>query len=356
MATHNFGVSALGGGRYPKLLRDYPAGFGTCVFTSVSGFADGMEAVKEAVRSKKPFIVTDLCWDDNHVYGKKDYAHVEKECKRLLPIIKANPQIKWYVKPVTEHRLKQADWEPFAAIVNRVLKGLKYEIVNSPDFKAGFVHPKYVNEYHGKELKPRKGGRFAFHADGSNAFDIDIEALKAAYAGAEYFIFWCPQVNGNRKMFKLPERPHPRPDRKHWVTKELALALRYLANDRGLVSIPAGWIYKSNADQQEAPNKRDCKPCWITPLGTKPKVIEFRTTAGQVISRAPYADTFNEKNKDGSKGKVIGYRYYHEDALGFRLSEKARKLSGSPVCFVFADGKRVGEVNPAFRAGPFRND
>lgn len=346
--SHKYGMGWLGGGRYRRLIQgEHPRAFGASVFPEVDGFGDGYAALEDLAKVGIPFLVAPLLWRDDHAFRSSDVGAVRSRAKKLRRLIATYPKVKWYVVPLIEHRLNEGQWLPFAKVVEEELKGLQFEVVNSPDVRAGFVSRKYLNEYHGGDIRPRRGGRFAFNFDGTQQVDADIEAYKANYRGAEYFLLWNCQCNGNRIMGEKK----PRKTRVHWPTPEQADSWIYQTQERGIVSIPRGWIYKSHSDQHTVPpSGKDQKPVWITPVSEKHAFIELRAANGQVIDRARYFGTFNDK----ATKKVIGHRYYHTD-WGYKLAEKAKRIQGgNPVVQVWAGGKRIGVVNPAFRSGSFR--
>jgi hypothetical protein len=122
-----------------------------------------------------------------------------------------------------------------------------------------------------------------------------------------------------------------------------------LKNYKGVTSIPKDWILKSHADQHFAkPEPRAGKPLIIAP-DTAGDLITFKANNGQVIASARKGDLY----KENRPGKPKRYIYRINDGYGYLLSEKAIRISGSPIVQIRTNGKNVGSCNLAFRDGTF---
>lgn len=336
------------------ILAEHPEGFGAGGFVHVDGWPISIPAFDKLLATGRcPFLRLELCWDDAHNFTDKHIKIVSDNADLCVPLMKKYPGTDFYIAPVTEHRLNREQWNRFATVAENRLRGLRYQLVNSP-LPQGFVHNSLINEYHGVDLKPR-GGRCAFSHDGTNAVDSDMEAFKKNYANSEYFMIWNCQMNGNRVLVEHDSNGKPikipREKRKFYLSAGNQFdSLVALKRDRGDVKIPKDWIIKSHSDQHFVPPKgRDCKPVIITPAKEKYKEIVFKAKNGQVVATAPYFDTYNEK----PSGKIKGHRYYCGD-WGYLIAEKARRICGDPVTQIWVNGKRVGRCNLAFRGGSFR--
>lgn len=340
----NYGMDFLGGARYQKtVLAEQPRSYGFGIFADVDGFGKAYKLIEQIAALKVPFIRIQLIWKDDHKFRPDDVKVAENRAKLLAPIIARNLGIKWYISPCCENELNPEQFEPFAQVVKKHCPWV--EIVNSPNAGRGHVSKKYINEYHHE--KPR-GGRFAFSYDGANCVDSDIESDKRSYANAEYFMLWNSQCNGNRKIFKPGDKRgkddhKDRAKRIYWPTaKQIDSWIYTTTHSKGATACPKGGIFKSHGDQHTVPpSGKDQKPVWVK--YPQWKAIEVRARNGQLIDRAPYFGKF-----DGG-----GHRYYHSD-WGFTLAEKARRIQGDSVCDVFANGKRIGRINLAFRDGNYR--
>lgn len=337
------------------ILAEHPAGLGGGGFVHVSGWPIAIPAYDHLLATKRcPWLRLELAWADDHRFTD-DYIKIAQGNARLSrPLIEKYPAIDFYVVPVTEHVLDRAAWNKFATVTENELRGLRYQLVNSP-MNGGFIHDSLINEQHGTDFKP-KGKRYAHSYDGKNIVDSDVTKDKLLLKDAEYMMIWNSQFNGNRVIQERDENDKPikipRDKRKFYVSagNQYDSILYPAINDRGDVRIPLGWTLKSHGDQHTIPpTGKDQKPVIITPKNEKYSEIVFKAKNGQVVAVAKYFGTYNEK----PSGKVIGHRYYCDD-WGFIISEKAKRICGDPVVQIWVKGKRVGRCNLAFRGGNFR--
>jgi len=338
-----FGIASLLGGRYKKtVLENHPNDFGISIFTKVSGGGDGLQVVKELLATGKriPFAELNLCWNDGHTYGKKDYAHVKSEAARARPLITKYPNVIFYIVPVTEDRLKESDWRKFEAIVKKEVGHFpNVKLVHSPEKTGKFKG--VINVYH-----HQKGGD-AFNYDGASCYDANVEQDKADYANGEYFCLWFPGCNGNRKVFKPGDKRErldyvKREDRVFWPVPEDYKAMAALAKPKGATkSNLKGLIPKSVSDRHTPkPSGKDCKPVYILPLGFAPEFLELRLR-GKVIARSDKKLPYNEKNPDGTHGKQTGWRYYFSKQWGHQIANEP--------CELWGGGKLLAILIPTFR-------
>jgi hypothetical protein len=344
-----FGIDYKAAGKFTKAILDtHPGGWGAGGFTKLNGFGDALPTFRRLLETKKcPFMRLDLSWSDTHNYDDKFKPIVKAEAKRSRDLIELFPDVCFWVNPVTEHKLSERQWLQFANIVELELKGLSnVSLVNVPMVRAGFVSKEFLNEYHGEEKTPRKGGQFAFSFDGTNCVDSDVEAYKAAYKDGHYFFFWNSQCNGKFKVNDVIAREK----RIAYPVPRQLNSWKFLASERGSIKLPKDWLYKSHADQHYVPPKgKDQKPLFITPPKTKPDFLSLVTKTGKLVAKSAPPVSFDDK----LTGKLLGWRYYFAD-WGFLLAEKAKKLSNERVCNILMNGRVVGKVNPGFRSGGFR--
>jgi hypothetical protein len=337
------------------ILAEHPEGIGSGGFVHVDGWPIAIPTYDDLLATKRsPFCRLELAWDDNHRFGDDFVRLVQNNAKLSRPLLEKYPHIDFYVAPVTEHRLDKRSWDKFATVTENELRGLRYQLVNSP-LREGFIHDSLINEQHGTDFKPR-GKRFAHSYDGDNIVDSDVTKDKLLLKNAEYMSVWNSQFNGNRVIQERDEQGKPvkipRDKRKFYVSagSQYDSFLYVAINDRGDIRLPLGWTLKSHGDQHSVPPQgKDQKPVIITPKNEKYDQIVFKAKNGQVIDVAKYFGPLNEK----PNGKLIGHRYYCTD-WGFILSEKAKRISGDPVVEIWVKGKRVGRCNLAFRSGTFR--
>lgn len=338
-----YGIDYLGGAKYGKVILDeHPQGWAAGFFSNT--FGDCLPVVSSLVRTGRcPRIRLHLMWKDDHRFSESDIPAIVKEAKRVLPVVKANPQIEWRISPCCEHNLPYGTIRKiFDAIVP--VFGTLVVYVNSP--MGGALEPTCVNEFHGNKAQP-KGQRVDFSFDGNTAFDCDVEALKARFSSAETFYFWYAGCNG-----KLNDADKtPRPQREAYPTSKYIDSLIYLHNGCGSVNIPSDWILKSHSDRHETPPEaRAGHPLIIAPASAG-NVITFKAmNSSQVIATCRKSDKYNEKRP----GKPPRYIYRVNDDWGYLLSEKAKRISDDTRVEIYCGNKKVGICNLAFRGGSFR--
>jgi hypothetical protein len=341
-------------GNYEKVvLEEHPNGWGAGGFVNLSGFKPSIGSIDKLLDTGRcPLFRYDLTWSDkNHVYDSSFRRVVKARAQAIKPIVETHPNLKHFVNPVTEHKLKEREWLVFADIVEQVL-GESVEIVNVPLVRSGFVSKKYLNEYHGEEKTPRTGGRYCFSADGTSLHDLFVKQFLAAYSEAVYFMGWIPQFNGNRKVGESD----PRPNRIYWPTNKQMDALIYILNNiDGSGRFPRYCIGKSVSDQakgHKVPVDKDCKPVFLAELPAKinAKKIVLKAANGQTIATSRDRMSWD----DEANHKQIGWRWYFNE-WGMDISAKARRLQdGVGGGWVIADGKRIAVWDLAFRAGKQR--
>lgn len=341
-----YGIDALALAKYKSVIIRYmPKGWGIGVFAKVDGFGDGLTALSEvlAKRSDIPFVRVQLAWRDDHNFTSRDYRMVKEQAARLLPIIQKYPTKDWFVSPTCEDKLNESNWKKFGSIVSYELRSVPFNLVHSP-IKTGKFSG-VINEYHHE-----KGGD-AYSYDGSNCFDSDVEGDKSSYKDSPYYFFWCPQCNGNRKVFKPGDKRGPldfkeRNKRVFWLIKEQVESMAALAGLRGAISIAVPkLIWKSHSDQHTPkPSGKDCKPVVITPLNVRPEILQLKKN-GRVVSTSSRKQPYNEKKPDGTNGRQVGWRYYFPK-WGYQISTSPLELWGGR--------KKLAVVNPAFRCFNYR--
>lgn len=335
-----YGLDLLGAAMFPALaVRSFPEGWSLGVFANA--FGDGLPVVKRLFASGKcTHARVQLLWsDDNHKFTQADLPKMREEAERCERLKRAFPNCTLEISPFCEHNLQDPD--KWLKIAEQAAPSCV--VVNSP--YKGALSRRYKNETHGPNSGPRAGHNYSY--DGTSAVDSDVVAMLEKHARADTFYFWIPQFNGRRHTTwhdDDPERDLPREKRTNWPTKELIEGVVYLANSRGKVQLEKGWTYKSHSDDQNPDHPRELKGLLIAP----PRFdrVELVTRTGEVVARAsdpePYAD-----------GR---FRYYFNQ-YGYKLAEKIKQITSqrNGIAMLRCDGKVRGQVNPAFRAGDFRN-
>jgi hypothetical protein len=327
-----YGLDYLGLARYPRIAaRDHPKGWAAGCFAET--FGDAREAAKELLATGRvPKMRVHLLWSDTHEFGDKDMAALQRLASQWDEIARGHKNTAFELSPFCEHNLKNPD---------KYLDWVKHFApsctpVNTP--WNGALSKKYKNEIHGTKKEALKGN-YNFSFDGDGCVDADSTRIKRRHRKCDTFYWWSYQFN----LRKNDNDPTPRPEREAVPTPDLIDSIIYLRKQRGQVVLPKGWLWKSHADQHEAPipEPRAFKPVMIGPL--KASKLEVCASNGQVICTMPYYGPFAD-----------GRHRYYAPAMGYQLAEKAIRIQGSAVCKVFADGKLIGRINPAFREGEFR--
>lgn len=318
-----FGQDTLGAARYREVNRQslsLSPGQGRGHFSST--FGDIVPVLRDEAKQGVSFVRVHLMWRDLHNFSVKDFPAIEKEANRICPVIRANPQVKWYLSGACEHKLSEKDARALAKLVLKACPQAQY--VNTP-MSAGAVLAEYINEFHGhrpKNLPPR----FAFSCDGTACEDANIEKLKQDFAGAEYFMIWGPRYNGRWESNDTT----PRPQRKGWPDLKYISSMAYLATAKGIVSLLPNWLWKSHSENKGTGDPRAEKPVAIIPIKTNELVLK---QGSKIVHRMPFYGTFS----DGR------FRYY-ASKWGFELGKVDLWIAGA----------KKGNVNAGFRDGSFR--
>jgi hypothetical protein len=338
-----YGIDYLGGAKYQRLILDeHPSGWAAGFFVQPELFGDPAPVIRTLAGSGRcPLIRINLAWSDEHIFNESDFPGIVVRAQRYTKMANRYPNVRWYFSGATEHQLNA---QLAKKLANQVLSVMPANAiyVNNPWGGRGelITGNRIINEVHGtKEHAPK--GPFFFSYDGSSCVDDDVELRKRKMKDAEVFFFWHPACNGRLTTQDKTKRP----DRQAYPTNELLDSMIYLHNSPGVgINIPDGWIWKSHADRHKTPPEpREYKPVLLSPI--QANRFELVAENGQVVAASAPAEPF----KDG------GWRYYFPD-FGYNLAEKARRIQkGNPVCSLRANGKIHGKVNPAFRAGTFRD-
>ncbi len=337
-----FGLDHLGIAKYGKLAADeHPNGWALGAFSYVDGFGDGIPAIERVLATGRcPRVRIHLAWDDDH--DITNFRAIEKEASRVSALFKKYITRDCRVSGGCEHTWNAKTAEHVRKIVMAKMPSwvtyVNVPLLSGP--RKGALLPGCVNEIHGSKARPIKG-RYDFSFDGSNCVDANVTELKKNLSAAETFYFWNCECNGRKNEKDSTKRPQ----RKNYPTSRHIDSWIYLSTERGDVKLPNGYLCKSHADFHNLPN-RDWRPVLIFPIRAGEVVLT--TNTGQVISRAKFAGTFDEDNYP-----VQRYRYYVPE-WGYLLSEKAKRISGSPIVQVRINGKVMGTTNLAFRQGGYR--
>jgi len=331
-----YGLDYLGGAKFGDLLvREHPEGWAAGFFANT--FGNAWPVIEQLLATGRcPRVRIHAIWDDAHKYNPRVHDPViNKELQRANTLKAKFPNVHVQFSPFCEHTIKG---QQLKDLLNRCGDASRnVEIVNCP--YTGDLSERFMNEVHGSHAVPApKFGAYQYSYDGTSCVDADVEKDKAKHQRAQVFYFWHPafngKLNGNDKT--------PRPQRKAWPTAQLIDSIIYLHRPAGEVRLDSKHIWKSHADRHSTPPEpRAYKPVFITPV--KAKRVELVADNGQVVATMPYYGPF-ETSK---------HRYYLGE-YGYIIAEKAKRIHGKPTLKVVANGKQIGIVNAAYRAGSFR--
>lgn len=331
-------IDHLGLAKYQDtFVRFHPNGFGVGVFTQKDLFGDPYNALdKRLTKGGVPLVRYNLRWSDSHTFYRSDFPRIVREARRFVPLVNKYPDVGCYFSGATEHKLGVNDATDLANAVLEVIPE-RCIYVNNPWVGNGsFIKPgpRIINEVHGDGAQPpRIGGPFSFSFDGSDAFDVNVTALKTRMRNAEFFAYWTSQNNGRRNAADTT----PRPERKFWPTGRLIRALAFLHTEQGDVRLPARHLVKPKSDQHSVPPaSRELKPVFIFPVNAER--IQLKV-GNRVVATSEVAMSF----ADGRK------RYYFPE-FGYAIV----KAAGTNVLDVYVKGRKIGTANPGFRQGSYR--
>lgn len=337
-----WGMDYLGAGNNKtyraNILKYHPTGWAAGFFDEE--FGDVTETVKALIKTGKcPIIRIQLFWAGKlHNYNDSYIPKLILKSQKWEKIQKENPSVRIWLSDFCEHKLSNPD--KYLNIVQQYAPSCGK--INSP-LRSGALSKHYWNEFHGAETKPRKSSSpILFSFDGTNAVDSDVTTYKENYRNAEVFFLWIPQFNQHKSM-----KPEDGAKRDCVPTKEQIESLAYLATDKGNTQCPEDSIYKSHSDQHNSkPEPRAGKPVLIT--ADKGEKI-YGKAGNKIVATFNRGEIFREVRP----GKPKRYIYRCSE-YGYKISQTAAKLTGSPVLQIIANNKFIGRLNLAFRDGTYR--
>lgn len=325
----NWGLDCLAGAKYQDLIaREIPQGWNLGAFSSL--FGDVRPLVKKLLAKERiARSRIQLLWSDTHTFGVKQIDAAVAEAKKWR-VISKDFGARLAVSPWCEHRADRSLVTKLHEAIMNTLPDCVY--VNCP-IDQGAMLKGVMNEVHGDEAVPVMGN-YSFSFDGSSCVDADVTEIKERLSTASMFFWWIPQFNLRRSV----KDNTPRHERLVRPTAGLIRSVVYLATERGAVKLPPRWLLKSHAE--DTGSSRSNKPCFIVPLKTSRVTLKCD---GKVIAKCPYYGPFGD-----------GRSRFYAQSYGYVISQKAREISGRPTVEVWADGRKWGVVNPAFRLGVYR--
>lgn len=310
-----FGLDLLGLAQYKSVaLKNFPNN--TALGCFMSEFGDALPAVEAILKTGKcPLVRFQLIWDRTHSYGDKHLPELKKQSIRCERLKQKYPNIIVEISGFCEHTLSNPD--KYCKIVAALAPHC--EIINSPvsrlpDGRKGALSKVFKNEVHGSHAGPISG-RYNFSFDGNDAFNSDIESIKANLNNAENFFLWMPAFNLHRDENDKTRNSPP--------TSGYMQGALYLFGTKGVCKLPKNALWK--------PMSEKWKPCLIAPVKTS-KVLLKRN--GKTIVTMPYYGSYI----DGRS------RYYTNGVQGYQIGQVE----------VWINGKKYGDVDAGFRVNDYR--
>lgn len=328
-----YGMDYLFGAAYQKqILNSHPKGWAAGFFYGMYRGRDGKLAtfdppfaVMQALikRGGSNHFRIQVLWDDNHKFYPSDLHLIKKAVFDCEEFAKKHRSATIEISPYCEHNLKAPD-SVLSEIANMAPN---CRIVNTP--WQGALSKQFKNEVHGGHSAPSRGV-YNYSFDGTSAVDANSWEMQKTHSKSDVFYFWVPQFNRKKNTADST----PREKRQVVPNKALIESLVALTEERGKPSLPKGWLYKSHADQHNdgPPKGRDCKPVML--VGREVQNLVLKSKLGKVMA------------KFSPSGELDGQKVFRCPEWGYQISDK--------VLDVVANGKVVGQVNPAFRWGSFR--
>lgn len=323
-----FGLDLLGLPKFTdEAIKGFPSGFALGVFATT--FGDARDPVKRLLATGKVSLLRmQLIWDDNHQYTDSDIPEVKKLSKQYEKIQKEYG-IPVQISPFCEHRLTNPD--KYLDIVKQ--EAPSCSPVNS--IAGGLVSKRYINEIHGTKAGALSG-RYNFSFDGNSCVNADTMKHRDIHRSAQVFFLWTSQFNGKKR----DDERSLISERTAYPSEELIRSVAFLGSRKGRARLRDKDLWKSHSEDFEPDIPRELKPVFITP--TEAPFIELRTKDA-LISRYNYSGRY-----------LDGRPKYYVKEWGYKLAEKAQRISKSPTVEIWANGEKLGFVNPGFREGVFK--
>jgi hypothetical protein len=336
-----YGLDILGAAMFPSIaLKNWPAGFAAGLFDStfgnIWGFVDRL-----AASDKCPLIKINGPWTAHQYDRDKHDKAIFAALQRTIVMANRYPGVLWQFAPICENDNTTSGYSTLLKNCEEVCNG-RVLILNSRGTKGKEV-PGFKSEVHGNT--PAPSGSYQYSYDGTSSVDSNVEADKKTHSRASVFFLWVPAFNLKYKTklsADLHEPKHvikndtsPPKERVCKPTPELIASVRRLGGPiDGTPKLNRREIWKSHSDRNNTPPAdREYKPVFITPVSASR--VELRDGDRVVAVSRPRAKYLDDR---------FIYRF---DDFGYRIANK--------VVDVYANGKKIGSVNPAFRAGDFRS-
>jgi len=346
------GMDWLFGAEYPRVVRKFhpnkwAAGFFWGLYRDRQGSLDvrkdPVRLITSLIKKKcVPVVRVQVLWDDNHSYKASDLniPAVSQALVKLEALAKVCAQHDTIleVSLFCEHSISPSSMTPILNTVKNLCPGVV--VVNS--IWRTSVARGFKNEVHGGfDKRAYAGTQINFSLDGVDTFNADYLKFRRVHRGkyVEAFYHWIPQFN-RRKLIDDPTLRSARAVRPSPKQIEHLIALAAITPLKDTNRLPAGWVYKPQAEQKSAPvpRGREGKPSMLTPKKIDKLILKN--------GRRSVAFVDSGRLEDGTHIMRVG-------KWGVDIAKELRLKPGETADMV-ADGAVVGKLNPLLRAGRFR--
>lgn len=285
-------------------------------------------------------------WRDSHDFQEKDIDLVVAQAKKLNAMHRGKII---YFMPFLEHTQTAKFMDKVFARLQAVAPLLR--LVNNPanyGGKTGEYVPGMLNEQH---LTARPKGQKPLESlmiycfDGVNAFDADFQGSfhSQGWKKAHMRSVWIAGFNRRLNTDDTTARPNRvhKPVEKDWESLDYNIN-----NESGGSNLKKDELYKSHADRH-APGRADKRagiPVFIIPQ--KGKKLEIRDSTGEKVFTCKYDKIYKDKKRHVYRPVT--------SAWGHEYCVKLLKQGKPTRCKLYLDGKYIGDLDPAYRAGDFR--
>lgn len=329
-----YGIDYIGTeGCKDAALKAHPRGWALGALAECDGWKNGYATINQLCEKKKiPAARIHLMWKDSHKFTQRDIQETVKRAQRLAKVIRKHPKVCWYVSPWLEP--DGVDKQLYSQVITACRIVLPDSVIMVTNSMNGVKVAGCISEGHHNWYR---AGDEIFSFDGLECVDADMEKYQKNAKNAQLFFFWRYTFNG--KYGEKDKRK--RAQRDSWPSVKDIRSLRPYTKKKGKVRFPKGYIWKTHGERYAHYDQDENKAVLVSPKYHRKVQLRVK---GKVI-----------KELRGSGREGSDY-YYRTDMWGIDLAKLIKRTGKrNTTAGIFADGKRIGNVNVCWRAGTFRN-
>lgn len=318
-------VDTLAGVKFPEIIAQLDPKYGTGYFWEE--FGNAKKQVNKDAKSGRTFIRIQGLWaGKSHNYTSEHRSKALKFARHIEQLAKENKKLDLYYSPFCEHKKDAKFMRQLFKELEKICPSVT--LVNSP-ISGGQWLDGYVNEIHHNDKPPgMPKGKHIYSMDGLHQPDCDITKYLKYLNDPNCIAFgvWGLQDNCKRNA----KDQTPALERKCKPTHDFHLSLIFQVEKRKLnVELQDGWIAKTHSEQHKDVDPRANKIVLVGPKGKKQKKVS--------IGGIELQDGGLTEDKRNT---------WRSNLWGFKQPRSPMK--------VVADGKTVGNFDPAFRQNEWR--